>query len=175
MQAAIKRKLNEQIEFVAGNYPGVFAAVEIRTQVLLTLDFREQQAILNAAVLDAVERWIKRRIGRGKPEQMVFPDFPHVPPLIRVGRKQAVALAYATDKELEVYFEEVKARFDDMRQHLAERLRESISGVRRQVQEEFDQMKAEYKEVLRMLKLARSHPGVPLGELMERRQPARPL
>lgn len=171
MNAAIRRKLNEHIEFAAGKQPGKLDPQELRAVVREMLDYREQTAILNDALLEAISAWIKKRIDRSRPEQMPLPDFPHVSPLIRVG-KHAVGIENATAKELEVYFQKLKVRVADQEENLAERLQQSLDGVRNQMMESLAQAKAELEEITKLRKLVRqadrTYPGITVSQVLQR-------
>jgi hypothetical protein len=104
MNPALKRKLNAHIEFVASSHPARFEAAELAKEILAILSFPEQNAVLIDTLTEAARAWINGRIAHAKPEQLPFPDFPHVPPIIRVGRQHAVAFEHATAKEVESYF-----------------------------------------------------------------------
>lgn len=176
MHAGIRRKLNGHIEFAASSQSGKFDALELVKQVIGMLDYPEQIAVLNDAVLDAVKAWIKGRIDRARPEQMAFPDFPHVPPLIRVGRKDAVAIEHATAKELEPHYQKLKARVKDLESSLDERLQQSVDDLRQQMVEALENLKAELEEFARLRKIVREadrrHPGITVEQALQR-QPER--
>lgn len=169
MNQAIKRKLHQHIEFAAGNQHGRFDAQDLSKEVLGMLDYLFQTAIVNSVISDAINAWMKTRIARTDPEQLPLPDFP---PMIKVGRRAAVEITKATAKELEPYYQKLKARVSDMQQHLGERLQASQDSVREQFLEDFAQAKAELAEMAKVRKLirqaARSYPEITVEEVLQR-------
>jgi pyruvate carboxylase len=170
----LKRKLNERIEFVAASHPARFDAEQLATEVLAVLTFPEQSVILKAALVEAAGAWISARIAHAKPEQIPLPDFPHIPPLIRVGRQHAVAFEHATAAELEPYYQKLKSKVAAQEAELESSIERSVQALTEEMRQALATAKAELAEIREIRKVlkaaARTKPDITVGELLRRRK-----
>ncbi len=168
MQAALRRKLNEHIEFAAAGHPGRFDPLDLAKQVLPMLSFPDQSAIVMDALVTAAQGWVKDRIENAKPDQLTFPEFPHVPAIIRVGRRQAIGIENATAKEVDQYFHKLKTSVKAQEQALEQ----TVEQVREQLIAALAAAKQELAEAaklrMRIKRAARTNPAITVGQLLQR-------
>lgn len=168
MQAALKRILNDHIEFLAASHPASFEALGLTKELRQRLSYPEQEAVLMDALYGATQSWTKARMEKSQPDQMAFADFPHVPSIIKAGRRQAVFVQNATAKDWEAYYQKLKAKVKLQE----EALEQTVNNLREQMLEELAAAKLELAEVAKlrqmMRRASRAYPDITTEQVLQR-------
>jgi len=175
MRRELRQKLSTRIEFVAGSHQAGFDPEAIAREVLDLLSSAERQDIMMGVLIQAVRNWIGAHKAQVESAQMTFPEFPHVPALIKTGQR-FIALESATIKELDDYFVLLSHRIETRKQSLGAQVKEIAKETRAQLRERLSEEQQKLRELRRLRSIVKLYsrwtPDITVGEALARKEAA---